>query len=399
MTMLADDRQMTLELPAVTEPEWAQQARRAGLAAWEEIPYPKATDEAWRRTDPERFRPDGRTVVSVNPTFDTLGEGTPAHGRSLAEALEGDAWVRELLEKRPQEKFAALTGAWRSGGVRVAVPAGENVAAPLRAHHQVDLAGGPTAFAPFTVLTAGANSQATVVEHFESPDGDLLATPVVHLRLEEGARLQYVMVARFGQGARVVTNFQAHLAKDAQLRVLVVGIGGSVSKTFMAGDLEGEGSKSEMLGLVFANGRQHFDADTLHNHLVANTGSDVLFNVALNDRSRSVFAGNIFVAPGAQKTDAYQKNRNLLLSDKARADSMPKLEIVANDVRCTHGATFTTYDMDQRFYLQSRGLRDADARRLIITGFFQEVIERLEGRALVDWLADLMQEKMETALG
>lgn len=409
MTMLADDKQLTLEPAAsqrlsseLQEPRWAHEVRRSALQLFEQLPYPKGTDEHWRRTDPERFRPEGRAMLTVAPRFDTLGEGQVENllHLDLNDALHQDeATLRPFLQETVSEKFAALNGAWRTGGAFVSVPAGRTVETPVRAIHEVKLPDGPAAFVPRSIVVAQENSNATVVEHFESADGDLLAVPVVQIRVKQGAKLQYVMVCRWGQGTRAVARFQAHVEKDAQLRVLVLGIGGSITKTFMVGDLEGEGSKSEMLGLVFANGRQHFDIDSLHNHLVANTGSDVLFNVALNDRARSVFGGNIYVAPGAQKTDAYQKNRNLILSDKARADSMPKLEIVANDVRCTHGATFTTYDADQRFYLQSRGLKDADARRLIITGFFQEVIERLEGPVLVEWLAGLMQEKMETALG
>lgn len=409
MSMLADDKQLTLEPAAsqrlsteLQEPGWAVEGRRAALTLYNGLAYPKGSDEQWRRTDPERFRPEGRAMLAVTPTFDTLGDGALDNvlHRSLDQALHQDEEaVRPFLLETVPEKFAALNGAWRTGGTFVHVPAGRALETPIRARHDVAVPEGPGAFVPRSVLLAEENSSATVIEHFESTDGDLLAVPVVQIRVKQGARMQYVMVCRWGHGTRAVARLQAHVEKDAQLRVLVLGIGGSVMKTFMVGDLEGVGSKSEMLGLIFANGRQHFDIDSLHNHLVPNTSSDVLFNVALNDRSRSVFGGNIYVAPGAQKTDAYQKNRNLILSDKARADSMPKLEIVANDVRCTHGATFTTYDADQRFYLQSRGLKDADARRLIITGFFQEVIERLEGQVLVDWLSSLMQEKMETALG
>lgn len=410
MTTLADDKLLNLEpaaaealAAALGEPDWALQVRRTGLASWEALPYPKNTDEEWRRTDPERFRPEGRRIVTVAPTFETPADGPGPIRMPLAEALQQDPEARGRLfgaEHHTQEKFSALNAAYRSGGAWVRIPHDQSIQAPLRATHHVPATpAGPSAFFPHSVVVAGRNSRATVVEYFDSEAGDLMAAPVLEAHLEEGAQLQYVVVYRWGEGARAMTRFHARLEKDAHLRVLFLGVGGAMTKNFMTGDLVGTGAKSEMLGLVFAAGRQHFDVDTLHNHLVANTASDVLFNCALNDRSRTIFTGNIFVAPQAQKTDAYQKSRNLLLSDKARADAMPKLEILANDVRCTHGATFTTYDRDQQFYLQSRGLKDADARRLIITGFFQEVIERLEGPELVDWLAGLMQEKMEASLG
>ncbi|MEW6277535.1 MAG: SufD family Fe-S cluster assembly protein, partial [Candidatus Eremiobacterota bacterium] len=146
-------------------------------------------------------------------------------------------------------------------------------------------------------------------------------------------------------------------------------------------------------------GKQHIDSDVHHNHNVANTTSDVLFHTALTDRARSIFAGNIAVEPGAQKTDAYQACRNLLLSDRARADAMPKLEISANDVRCTHGATFATYDRDQQFYLRSRGLTKSEAEHLLVTGFYQEVYGRLEREDLVEWLAGELEPVLSQALG
>lgn len=177
------------------------------------------------------------------------------------------------------------------------------------------------------------------------------------------------------------------------------GFGTRLTKAFVESDLVGEGAKSEVLGVVLAQGRQHYDMDAQQNHRVGNTVSDVLCHVALTDRARSVFAGNILCEPGAQKIDGYQQNRNLLLSDQARADSMPRLEIEANDVRCTHGASFATYDGDQRFYLQTRGLTAFEAERLLVTGFFAEVIGRLEHEVVGEWLATRLEDKMSRALG
>lgn len=411
MTTMADDRLLNLEPAAAQtlsqrlgEPAWALEVRRAGLLAWEQLPFPKKTDEAWRRTDPQRFCPEGRKIVLARPAFDAVGEEA-AQGLTclpIERALEGRPQAQDRLfsaGQHRQDKFSALNAAYRSGGAWVEVPQGLVAQAPLRITHQVDLPGQPAAFFPHTVLVGGRHSQATVIESFGSDSGDLVSSPVVEIHLEEGARMQYVVVSRWGEGASALTRLVAHLAKDSQLRVLFLGLGGATTKAFVSGELEGTGSKSEFLGLVFASSQQHFDVDTQQNHKVPACASDVLFNCALDHRARTVFTGNIFVAPGAQQTDAYQKNRNLLLSGKAHADSSPKLELLANDVRCTHGATFATYDQDQQFYLQSRGMRDAEARRLIISGFFQEVIERLEGPALVEWLSGLMQDKMEASLG
>lgn len=410
MTTMADDM-LNLEPASIEalsrqmgEPDWALEARRRALAAFVELPCPERTQEAWRRTRPDLFDPQGRRIARVTPAFDLLGEGEPEPpvGMPFEQALShepGD--FQDLRQGGPvfQEKDSAMNAAWRSGGAWVGIPRDRALGRPLRIAHEVPAFQAPGAFFPHTRIVGRRHGKATVVESFGSAEGDLLAAPVVDLHLEEGASLQYVLVSRWGEGTRALTRLQARLERNSQLKVLFLGLGGATTKAFLTGNLEGEGAKSEFLGLVFASGEQHFDVDTLQNHHVPAGSSDVLFNCALNQASHSVFTGNIFVAPGAQKTDAYQKNRNLLLSGKAHADSIPKLEILANDVRCTHGATFTTYDQDQQFYLQSRGLQDADARRLIITGFFQEVIERLEGPSLVAWLAGLMQDKMEASLG
>jgi len=410
MTTMADDM-LNLEpasLEALSrqsgEPDWALAARRAAQEAYAALPFPERTEEAWRRTPPDLFDPHGRRIVRVRPGFDVLGEGVPEElpGLPFEEALASREEVPGSLAAGGallQQKYSALNAAFRSGGAWVDLPRDRCLEQPVRITHQVPDLQAPAAFFPHSRIVGERHSKATVVESFGSLGGDLLAAPVVEIDLEEGAHLQYVLVSRWGQATRSLTRLDVRLARDSQLRVLFLGVGGAATKAFLTGNLDGEGAKSEFLGLVFASGKQHFDVDTLQNHHVPTGSSDVLFNCALNEASRSVFTGNIFVAPGAQKTDAYQKNRNLLLSGKAHADSIPKLEILANDVRCTHGATFTTYDQDQQFYLQSRGLPDADARRLIITGFFQEVIERLEGQVLVDWLAGLMQQKMEDALG
>ncbi|MGI5842604.1 MAG: Fe-S cluster assembly protein SufD [Candidatus Xenobium sp.] len=409
MTTMADDM-LNLEptsLEALSrqsgEPDWALAARRAAQEAFETLPFPERSEEAWRRTPPDLFDPHGRRIIRIRPAFDLLGEGVPEELISpFEEVLASREGVPESLAAGGallQQKYSALNAAFRSGGAWVEIPRGRYLEQPVRITHQVPDLQVPAAFFPHSRIVGERHGKATVVESFASQDGDLLAAPVVEIQLEEGANLQYVLVSHWGQATRSLTRLDVRLARDSQLRVLFLGLGGATTKAFLTGNLEGEGAKSEILGLVFASGQQHFDVDTLQNHHVPFGNSEVLFNCALNEASRSVFTGNIFVAPGARKTDAYQKNRNLLLSGKAHADSIPKLEILADDVRCTHGATFTTYDRDQQFYLQSRGLPDADARRLIITGFFQEVIERLEGQALVDWLAGLMQQKMEDALG
>ena len=245
----------------------------------------------------------------------------------------------------------------------------------------------------------GKFSKLSVIETFESDDEEFMACPVIDIKVEEGSDVRYVFVQSWGSNTNCVPMIRTEVAKDAHLQVLYVGLDGNVTKLFVESDLEGMGCKSEVNGLVMAAHKQHFDFDLNQYHRVGSNVSDVLFHVALADKSRSNFSGNVLCAPGSQKIDGYQQNRNLLLSETARADSMPKLEIEANDVACTHGATFTTYDEGQYFYCRSRGLTDAETKRLLVRGFFQEVVNRVEQPVVVEYLMELVAEKMDLVLG
>ncbi len=359
-----------------------------------ELPFPTGKDEAWRRTPPEKFHPGTMKAVPVATSFklfasDKAPEGVVINQLSKAQDVP-------LGSIAPTNVFTKLSEAHWSDGAYAVFNQEQVLPHPLLFEHNVSEGG--VAF-PRSYVKAGRFSKGVVIEHYRSGDAETLAIPVTELYLEAGARMDYVVVHQWGANTRYLPIFRAKLEKDAHLRVLFVGLGGQMGKNFMEGDLDGEGSKSEILGLVFGEGRQHLDTDALHYHNVKNTTSDVLFHVALTGRSRSVFSGNIWVAEGAQKTDAYQRCRNLLLSEKARADAMPKLEISANDVRCTHGATFATYDPHQQFYLRSRGLTKTQAEHLLITGFYQEVYGRLEHEELVTWLDEQMEQVLSKALG
>jgi len=371
--------------------------RQSSLERLLQLPYPNHRDEAWRRTDPERVKPENASVVKPSSKFGYLKiESTPA-GIEFG-AL--DQFQAPLFSVQPQAKanlFAALNGAVFQGGTYL--KAGKDVTtgegALLVEHHYA----GSGLAAPRSYLEVAAGSSVTLVEVFSADEGDLLATPTVEVHVHAGAKFRYVLVNLWNDQARVVPNIHAKVEKDGHFQMFFAGFGTRLTKAFIESDLVGEGAKSEVLGVVLAQGRQHYDMDAQQNHRVGNTVSDVLCHVALTDRARSVFAGNILCEPGAQKIDGYQQNRNLLLSDQARADSMPRLEIEANDVRCTHGASFATYDGDQRFYLQTRGLTAFEAERLLVTGFFAEVIGRLEHEVVGEWLATRLEDKMSRALG
>jgi Fe-S cluster assembly protein SufD len=187
---------------------------------------------------------------------------------------------------------------------------------------------------------------------------------------------------------------RARVGRDANLDWIFGAIGSHLTKNFSDLDLVEQGATGRMSGFYFTDGDQHLDHDTQQNHMAPNTTSDLLFKGAVRDRSRSVWQGMIYVAPGAQKTDGYQANRNLVLSPQARADSIPGLEILADDVRCTHGATVGKIDADQVFYLRSRGIPYAEAERLIVEGFFDPIMQRIPFDGLRARFQSAIQDKM-----
>jgi Fe-S cluster assembly protein SufD len=254
------------------------------------------------------------------------------------------------------------------------------VALPLRAIFAH--AGGDVATASRTLIVAEAWSNVTFVDDYLSLNGGAgLNTSVVDVVAREGSVVRYCHVQNWGTG---VWNFERErffASRDAAINVLQVGLGSRLTKAFVQANINEPGVSAELLGLVFIGGRQHIDHSTLQNHQAGQSMSDLLFKCAVLEDARSVYGGLIAIAPGAQRSDAYQNNRNLLLSSTARADSIPMLEILANDVRCTHGSTTSSVDEEELFYLQSRGLPRAEAERVIVEGFFSQVTDRvpLEG--------------------
>jgi len=200
---------------------------------------------------------------------------------------------------------------------------------------------------------------------------------VTELILRDGAQIRLVTLQEWGSNVAEIGIIRSVLARDAELRSLLVGFGGKVVKTNVESILDGPGATSEMLGLVFGDSRQHFDLHTLQEHRAPHTLSDLLYKNAVKDRARSVFSGMIRVLPGAQKTNAFQANRNLILSGGAKADSIPNLEIMANDLRCTHGSATSRINEEHLFYLMSRGLARAQAVRMVVEGFFAELLDRV----------------------
>ncbi len=408
--------------------------RRQAWQLFESLPIPTTNDEPWRRTDIRGLHPAGVHLPgNHNPLAQRL-DGPPAellqplageaHGGQLVLTAGGvqcdlaPELVRqgviftdlqtaerqhpELLSKlmgravpASDGKFAAMAAALAQTGVLVYVPRGVHVEKPL--HSIAWGAGTGLAFIDHVLVWVDDGASLTYVHESASitePTGQSLHSGLVEIVVGDEAKLHFVELQSWGDHVWNISHERALVGRDATLDWIFGAIGSHVTKNFSQIDLAGRGATGRMSGFYFTDGDQHLDHDTQQNHLAPNTTSDLLFKGALRDHSRSVWQGMIYVAPGAQKTDGYQANRNLVLSPNARADSIPGLEILADDVRCTHGATVGKIDAEQVFYLRSRGIPYREAERLIVEGFFDPIMQRIPFEGVRTRFQDAIMEKM-----
>lgn len=247
------------------------------------------------------------------------------------------------------------------------------------------------------LVIVGREASLTYVHEMASPteaEGQALHAGTVEISVGDGGRLTFVELQNWGEHVWNFTHERAQVGRDGNLDWIFGAVGSHLTKNFSELDLIGEGSSGRMSGFYIAGGVQHFDHDTQQNHRAPNTTSDLLFKGALTEHSRSVWQGMIYVAPGAQKTDGYQANRNLILSRQARADSIPGLEILADDVRCTHGATVGQLEEEPIFYLMSRGLPRPEAERLVVDGFFAPIMQRIPFEGVRERFARMIDSKL-----
>ncbi|MBC5824184.1 MAG: Fe-S cluster assembly protein SufD [Candidatus Eremiobacteraeota bacterium] len=378
---------------AANEPGWVRESRRAAFERYAAMPQPTERTPGWRRADLTGIdfspAPMGASAFAVEAAAADLERGVVACSLSEALAMH-ERVVRGALERvhRAQTlgKFSALAeSAWREGAF-VYVPDGVELSSPI---HLTSSAGSY----PRLLAIVGKNARASIAETHRC--GSRLSAGVTDLILEDGAHLTYAHVQECGERTVALSHQRARLARDAKLVTLNFGIGGRFARADIEVELLGPGAESDMLGLVFAERSQQFDYHTVQGHRAPSTRSDLLFKSALGGSAHAVYTGVIIIEKFAQKSDAYQANRNLILSDGARADTEPMLEIEANDVRCTHGATVGPIDEEQLFYLQSRGLDASDAARLVVEGFFAEVLQKVGDERLTGSL----QEKVAPHLG
>jgi Fe-S cluster assembly protein SufD len=407
-------------------PSWWLERKRAAYERFASLPLPVRTDEAWRFSNIAGLGLDGFSASPARQKAPTVSMGirksarlTFANGTlvsreildpkleargviidSLRNALvrHGDL-VREHLLAQPSRlgsaKFAALHEAFLADGAFIHVPKGVEVEEPVGIFSYA-LGDGAAVF-PHTLVVAGENARVGVVEYFGSGSDEetQFAVGANDLYAGHGAQVTYAGKQDWSHRALSLQLNSTVVRRDARVQSLHLHLGGRQTRHESLSQLQAPGAFSEMLSLSVAHGEQEFDLRTLQVHQAPDTKSDLLYKNALLDRARTIFSGLIIVDPDAQRTDAYQSNRNLMLSDDAEANSLPGLEIQANDVRCTHGATTSRIDPEQEFYLQSRGIAKQQADELLTFGFFEEVLNRLASDELHAALRNLIQTKFK----
>ncbi len=336
---------------------------------------------------------DGR-VVHHELDAALAAKGVRACGIATCE----DELVRSLLgsaSSASEDAFTVLHDAFLAGGAFVHVPAGVVIEDPILVLHWSS--GDGRASFPHTLVSLGAGAQATVLDRFGSPETDHLVDAVTELLVGDNAHLRYLTVQEHGSRTWHLGFQRAHVGRDATLRTSAVALGGDYARLRSEALLTGTGAESDQLAVYFGDGAQMLDFRTLQDHDAPNTRSDLLFKGAVEDTARSVYSGLVHLRPAAKKANASQTNRNLVLSEGASAESIPNLEIEANDVRCSHASTVGPIDDEQLYYLESRGIPPEEAERLIVLGFFDDVFERLPVGALTRGLRRSVVDKLEHA--
>jgi len=384
------------------EPDWLGERRRGALATYQRLPNPSKTDEEWRRTDISGLNTAQFSELEHKNGFQLDALSTLPRGVILEPLRVAAEKHTQLVEpllfsllKSDRDRFAALHAAFFTGGTFLYVPDGVEIKEPIVAQH-TSHAGG-TAFLPHTLIVAGRGSRFHYLDEYIGQDDEPAAyrSGSAEIFVGEGAEVGYVSVQKWGRNAWHFGDQRARLGKDSRLRLFSVTLGGLFSKTRVEASLVGQGADAELKSIYLASGKQFFDFHTLQDHQVGNTRSDLLFKGALQDTARTVYAGLIRIEKGAARSDAYQANRNLVLSDHAKATSIPMLEIDNNDVRCTHGATVGPVDPQHLFYLRSRGIPEQTAKRMIVQGFFGDVLDRIP----FDHARSLIEAELEKRLG
>ncbi len=421
---------------ALKEPSWMRDERLSALEVYQEIPMPHHKEEPWRRFPvrripaPERMwaltaeRPlpvanlskipaayraglAGEADVAGSlvhhngsPIYASLDETLASHGVIFCDISSAARKYPELVRQHfmkegvppTANKFAALHAVLWNGGTFLYVPRGVEVELPFQSLIGITEEG--LGSFHHTMIVAEEGSSVVFLENrISNTATKSLNSDVVEVFVGPAARVRYISLQQWDENRWNFTTQHTFVERDGDFEWLLGSMGGKRTKDFIRTDLVGPGASSEIYGFMFLKGDQAVDQSTFQRHVVGNTHSNLLFRNVVRDHARSVFYGMIRVEPDAQGTDAYQANNNLMLSDTARADAIPGLEIIANDVRCSHGATVGQMDPEQLFYLQSRGLPRREAERLIVHGFFEPIVSRIPLEEIREQVFGLLDER------
>jgi Fe-S cluster assembly protein SufD len=381
-----------------TEPAWLEERRQRGASLAESLPLPDQRVKGWEFTDLASLDLEAYAPHEVEPRIEGADGATVVR---LRDALESHP---ELLEERlgglvpVEDPFVARNETdWRDG-VLVHVPRGVRLTEPVRIEVPLDASGSAVSWRTLIVLEEGA--EAEVWEHWSSPDDevDALLNSVVELSVGQTSTLRYVNTQDISEKAWIFATQRAQVERDGRLDWAALGFGSGRGKVRMDTKLAGPGSEARVTGGYAGGPGQHLDYDTTQEHAAPNTNSDLAFRGVLAAGATAVWRGMIKVDPGAQQTDAFQESRNLLLSPEAHADAIPGLEILADDVRCTHAAAIAQVDKDQLFYLTSRGLSEPEAKSLVIEGFLESLVERLAEGPVRDEISAALERRLSEIL-
>jgi Fe-S cluster assembly protein SufD len=383
--------------------------RGAELTKTLELPQFKGRP-GWEFTDLSALDLGGYQAAPANgataaPLFDLPPQGRLPEGVIVSTIEHAADEHPELLERHlgsvvsdDSDLFKVRNDASIGDGGFVYVPEGVVVEQPILLTAVQGTAGTELARHTLVVLEEGAQAEVWEQQLSAQDDLDAIFNTVVELKISDGARLRFVCGQALSERSWIFGTHRAEVGRDASLDWVALGFGSAGGRVRMETRLGGPGAEARVTGAYASRGRQHIDFDTTQEHAAPNTTSDLAFRGVLAGRSSAVWKGNIIVDPGAQKTDAFQESRNLLISKRAHADAIPGLEIQANDVRCTHAAAVAQVDADQLFYLRSHGLPEAIAKRLVIEGFLAALVERFEQGTVRELLAGVLERRLGAVL-
>ena len=425
------DEEALAALPAPAP--FVEALRKQAFAEYLALPLPSPETEEWRYTDVENLdldlRPfaEGGHAETLDDVPDQIlaavgdvGERSGLQIQRNSEVLlthldpslaDRGVWFGDLdraVLERPElvephlhglvasdrSKFTALHAAFRTGGTFLFVPKDVQIELPLQTLTYLDA--DHAAVFPHTLIVADEGAEVTFIDRYASPAlSNALCDAAVEIYAGPGTRVRYVALQEYGEGVQHLSVQRARVGRDADLRTLGVAFGATLARAEVETILAEDGANSEMLGVYFGDGDQHIDHRSIQDHVGSRTSSDLLYKGAMRDSSNAIYTGTVIVEQGAHRCDAYQTNRNILLSESARAHSVPNLEILTNDpTRCGHAASVGPVGDDELFYLMSRGIPPKEAERLIVFGFFQEVLDRVEIPEIRDGLVAAIEDEL-----